>query len=90
MVFGLVNNSLRYIGIIWYRAKTQNPVNQLIYRVLILRGIAFCRDGRIRTCGLHIPNVARYRATLHPVPDWVCKSRILNQVAKLFLKEFSS
>ena len=27
----------------------------------------FCRDGRIRTCGLHIPNVARYRATLHPV-----------------------
>jgi hypothetical protein len=28
--------------------------------------------------------VARYRATLHPVPDWVGKSRILNQVAKLF------
>jgi hypothetical protein len=26
----------------------------------------FSRDGRIRTCGLHIPNVARYRATLHP------------------------
>jgi hypothetical protein len=68
--------------------KAQNPVNQMIYRVLILFGIAFCRDGRIRTCGLHIPNVARYRATLHPVPDWVCKSRILNQVTKLFLKEF--
>jgi hypothetical protein len=25
-----------------------------------------CRDGRIRTYDLHIPNVARYRATLHP------------------------
>src|SRR5690606_40640742 len=26
----------------------------------------FCRGGRIRTYDLHIPNVARYRATLHP------------------------
>jgi hypothetical protein len=51
----------------------------------------FSRDGRIRTCGLHIPNVARYRATLHPVSlIGVCKSRILNQVAKLFFKDFSS
>ena len=25
-----------------------------------------CRGGRIRTYDLHIPNVARYRATLHP------------------------
>src|SRR5690606_558795 len=33
---------------------------------LIISG--FCRGGRIRTYDLHIPNVARYRATLHP--DW--------------------
>ena len=26
----------------------------------------FRRDGQIRTDDLHIPNVARYRATLHP------------------------
>ncbi len=26
----------------------------------------FSRGGRIRTYDLHIPNVARYRATLHP------------------------
>lgn len=26
----------------------------------------FCRGGQIRTDDLHIPNVARYRATLHP------------------------
>jgi hypothetical protein len=26
----------------------------------------FRRGGRIRTYDLHIPNVARYRATLHP------------------------
>src|SRR5690606_3628126 len=31
---------------------------------LIISG--FCRGGRIRTYDLHIPNVARYRATLHP------------------------
>lgn len=28
--------------------------------------IFFRRGGRIRTYDLHIPNVARYRATLHP------------------------
>ena len=28
--------------------------------------LKFCRGGRIRTYDLHIPNVARYQATLHP------------------------
>ena len=28
--------------------------------------VFFSRGGRIRTYDLHIPNVARYRATLHP------------------------
>ena len=27
---------------------------------------ALCRDGKIRTCDLLVPNQARYRATLHP------------------------
>ena len=27
-----------------------------------------CRGGRIRTCGLQVPNLARYRATLRPDP----------------------
>ena len=32
--------------------KQQNLVNQKTYKV-------FSRGGRIRTCGLHVPNVAR-------------------------------
>ena len=56
-----------FIDILGKGLKAQNPVNQMIYRVLIHFHIAKSRDGRIRTCGLHIPNVARYRATLHPV-----------------------
>ena len=31
-----------------------------------MKGFFFRRDGQIRTDDLHIPNVARYRATLHP------------------------
>ena len=30
----------------------------------------FCRDDKIRTCGLFVPNEARYRAALHPEPDF--------------------
>ena len=29
-----------------------------------------CRDDKIRTCGLFVPNEARYRAALHPEPDF--------------------
>ena len=38
----------------------------------------FCRGGRIRTYDLHIPNVARYRATLHPekVSPFFCGTKI--------------
>ena len=39
-----------------YARKTKKP----------LKISGFCRGGRIRTYDLHIPNVARYRATLHP------------------------
>ncbi len=43
----------------WRFAKQKKP--------LCFRKEAFvCRGGRIRTYDLHIPNVARYRATLHP------------------------
>jgi hypothetical protein len=37
----------------------------------------FCRGGRIRTYDLHIPNVARYQATLHP--DSYCLRRCKNK-----------
>ena len=30
------------------------------------RLIFLCRDDKIRTCGLFVPNEARYRAALHP------------------------
>ena len=38
-----------------------------------------CRDDKIRTCGLFVPNEARYRAALHPEP--LCAAKLL-----LFLK----
>ena len=38
--------------------KTKNPTK--------LSGFFTRRGGQIRTDDLHIPNVARYRATLHP------------------------
>src|SRR4028118_1597081 len=34
-----------------------------------------CRDDRIRTCGLVVPNDARYRAALHP--EWVAQSNAI-------------
>ena len=30
--------------------------------------VFLCRDDKIRTCGLFVPNEARYRAALHPEP----------------------
>ena len=59
--------------------KTQKPQ---AYHLELFTG----RDGRIRTCGLHIPNVARYRATLHPERER--KGKLYNQCCKYFLKDF--
>jgi hypothetical protein len=42
--------------------KSESLTNSLFAR------LSSCRGGRIRTYDLHIPNVARYQATLHP--DW--------------------
>ena len=58
----------------------------MIYRLFASFDTWYRRDGRIRTCGLHIPNVARYRATLHPV--WVCKGIINLYNRKYYLKNF--
>ena len=54
-----------------------------------------CRDGRIRTCDLLVPNQARYRATLHPelkiltIYIYFIKANILgmvNNLNKIFLR----
>ena len=36
------------------------------------------RGGQIRTDDLHIPNVARYRATLHPEAQKILRVQIYN------------
>lgn len=55
--------------------KTEKP--------LIISG--FCRGGRIRTYDLHIPNVARYRATLHPdFPGGCAKVKTKSESANYF------
>ena len=60
--------------------KKAKPVNQR------LTGFGwYRRDGRIRTCGLHIPNVARYRATLHP--DWGLQKYDFKLLFQIFLKK---
>src|SRR5437764_494744 len=40
-----------------------------------------CRDAEIRTRGLHVPNVARYQAALHPVA--IPRIRTARRCAKL-------
>ena len=39
------------------------------------RLIFLCRDDKIRTCGLFVPNEARYRAALHP--ETFCAAKVL-------------
>ncbi len=46
------------------------------------RLIFLCRDDKIRTCGLFVPNEARYRAALHPEPVCGCKSTIFFDKAR--------
>ncbi len=82
---GLANRSfrpLRHLTLflkcdsVWIRTKDLLLRRQLLYPTELrnhwLRTVVACRDGRIRTCDLHIPNVARYRATLHPVLGDFC------------------
>lgn len=49
------------------------------------------RGGRIRTYDLHIPNVARYQATLHPdsLNNWECKNKVLVNISKCFSKNYT-
>jgi hypothetical protein len=56
----------------------------------------FRRGGRIRTYDLHIPNVARYRATLHPeqvvikyIPDIFAEREGFEPSVPLPVRQFS-
>ena len=44
----------------------------------------YCRGEKIRTSDLHVPNVARYQATLHPEKRSVNLEIFLLAVADLF------
>lgn len=45
-----------------------------------------CRDDRIRTCDLVVPNDARYRAALHPeVPIWERKCKKVFYLLPIFI-----
>ena len=57
----------------------------MIYRLSRHFVSAICRGGRIRTYDLHIPNVARYRATLHPDSEVQSHNSITREKIKLQL-----
>ena len=49
-----------------------------------------CRDDKIRTCGLFVPNEARYRAALHPEPVFSdCKNTKNYYRSAFFINFFS-
>ena len=43
---------------------------------MIIQTVFQSRDDKIRTCGLFVPNEARYRAALHPEPFCAAKLHI--------------
>ena len=52
-----------------------------------MASLLFCRDDKIRTCGLFVPNEARYRAALHPEPDFRTAKIQLFFIGFVFLKK---
>ena len=61
----MVTNRMNQYGITGQTKKTKG-LKLCNLRPFVLNCVLTCRGGRIRTYDLHIPNVARYRATLHP------------------------
>ena len=78
--FRIFHNFLKWSDIFWYELiwqKTKKPVNQTIYRLLMLFDFPICRDDWIRTSDPVVPNDVRYQTALHPVVSGIANLQLL-------------